>query len=211
MGARVTIIGCGPGGVDLMTIRAKSAIEEADLIVGSRRLLDGLAHGKDVTALVLEDNYGNIFEEVERVGKDKKVAFLVSGDPLFYSFGESAIKKFGRENCEVIPGVSSFQYAFCLLKESWKDYRIYSLHGAKDADIEGIFEGNKRFILLLDMEHNLKYIKARVLPEVGGRFIFRVASNLSMPGEDISEISYDGFGSFPEESLSLLIARRDDG
>ena len=79
-GRGYTIIGCG-GGVDLMTIRAKSAIEEADLIVGSRRPLDGLAH-KDVTALVLEDNYGNIFEEVERVGKDKKVAFLVSGGSL---------------------------------------------------------------------------------------------------------------------------------
>ncbi len=35
----LTIIGCGPGSADLMTIRGKRADEVADVVVGSRRLL----------------------------------------------------------------------------------------------------------------------------------------------------------------------------
>ena len=129
---------------------------------------------------------------------------------MFYSFGESAIKSSAGE----LRGHTRrqlFPIRLLPVEGSWKDYRIYSLHGAKDADIEGIFEGNKRFILLLDMEHNLKIHKGRgSCRRSGAWFHFRVART-SMPGEDISEISYDGFRSFPEESLGLLIARSDDG
>ena len=134
--------------------------------MGSRRLLDGLAHGKDVTALVLEDNYGNIFEEVERVGKDKKVAFLVSEIPCFTALASRQLKVRQGE----LRGHTRrqlFPIRLLPVEGSWKDYRIYSLHGAKDADIEGIFEGNKRFILLLDMEHNLRIHKGAGL--AGGR------------------------------------------
>ncbi len=77
--------------------------------------------------------------------------------------------------------------------------------------MEAIFQKEKRFVLLLDSGHNLRYIKERVRPDLGRRFTFYVASNLSLPDEEISEIPYDRFGTFPEESLSLLIARRADG
>ncbi len=205
MDKRVVIVGCGPGAPDLLTIRGKGAIEEADVVIGSKRLLSDFVKKKHVTTIVLENNYQDIFDEVDRIKEDKKVVFLVSGDPLFHSFGESIIERLGRENCEVIPGVSSFQYLFCKLKESWKAYSIFSIHGDKETDIEKIFIENNRFILLLDPKHNLKFVKSKIMSIAVRKYTFYVASHLSMPDEKISKISFDDFDKIKEESLSILI------
>ena len=208
MDKRFIIVGCGPGSPDLLTLRARDAIERADVVVGSRRLLDTLAAKRGVRHLVLEGDYREILEEVARLEDGSLVAFLVSGDPLLYSLGELIVKKFGRENCEVIPGVSSFQYAFCMLGESWRGYRVLSLHGSGEVDLRRIFEENARLIIFLDPEHNPGYIKRSMgsLPE--GEYTFHVASNLSMPGERIIRISFDDLDSIPTESLSILIVRK---
>ncbi|MEK7824790.1 MAG: precorrin-6y C5,15-methyltransferase (decarboxylating) subunit CbiE [Nitrospirota bacterium] len=205
MDKKVVIVGCGPGAPDLLTIRGKAAIEEADVVVGPKRLLSDFVQTKHVTTMVLENNYQDIFGEVDRIKEDRKVVFLVSGDPLFHSFGESIVERLGRENCEVIPGVSSFQYLFCKLKESWKAYSIFSLHGAKEIDIKKIFIENNRFILLLDPKHNLRFVKSKIRSITLHKYTFYVASRLSMPDEKISKISFDDFDKVKEESLSILI------
>lgn len=208
MDKKVVIVGCGPGAPDLLTIRGKRAVEEADVVVGSKRLLSDFVKKKHCTTIVLENNYQDIFDEVDRIKEDKKVVFLVSGDPLFHSFGETIIERLGKENCKVIPGVSSFQYLFCKLKESWNAYSIFSLHGAKEAkeiDIEKIFIENNRFILLLDPKHNLKFVKSKIRSTPVRKYTFYVASHLSMPDEKISKISIDDFDNLKEESLSILI------
>ena len=210
MDKKIYIIGCGPGAKDLITLRGKKVIKEADVIVGSRRLIADFGRKSGVRTLVLENNYQNVLEDVDRLKGIQRVVFLVSGDPLFHSLGERIIERFGSESCEVIPGVSSFQYAFCQIKKSWKDYRVFSIHGDKGMDISKIFKENDRFILFLDPGHNLKFIKSQIGSIPKGKYRFYVTSNLSMPTEKMSGISFVDFDNFPEESLSLLIVRRED-
>lgn len=210
MGRKVTIIGCGPGASDLITLRGKRALENADIIVGSKRLLEGFTKDSKARTILLEGNFKEMLEEIDRLEEGARIVFLVSGDPLFHSFGESIIQRFGMENCEVIPGISSYQYAFSLLKESWKAYKTFSLHGKNDLKLTEIFKNNDRFVLLLDPRHNLKYIKSQIKSINIRNCSFHVASNLTLPGENISSISFNDFDSFPEESLSLLIVRKDD-
>lgn len=210
MGRKVTIIGCGPGASDLITLRGKRALENADIIVGSKRLLEGFTKDSKARTILLEGNFKEMLEEIDRLEEGARIVFLVSGDPLFHSFGESIIQRFGMENCEVIPGISSYQYAFSLLKESWKAYKTFSLHGKNDLKLTEIFKNNDRFVLFLDPRHNLKYIKSQIKSINIRNCSFHVASNLTLPGENISSISFNDFDSFPEESLSLLIVRKDD-
>lgn len=210
MGRKVTIIGCGPGASDLITLRGKRALENADIIVGSKRLLEGFTKDSKARTILLEGNFKEMLEEIDRLEEGARIVFLVSGDPLFHSFGESIIQRFGMENCEVIPGISSYQYAFSLLKESWKAYKTFSLHGKNDLKLTEIFKNNDRFVVLLDPRHNLKYIKSQIKSINIRNCSFHVASNLTLPGENISSISFNDFDSFPEESLSLLIVRKDD-
>lgn len=209
MDKRIFIVGCGPGAKDLITLRGNRIIEKADVIIGSRRLIADFVRKSGVRTLVLENNYRKVLEDVDRLKRNKRIVFLVSGDPLFHSLGETIIERFGRENCEVVPGVSSFQYAFCQIKESWKDYRVFSLHGDKGMDISKIFKENNRFILFLDPEHNLKFVKRQISSLPRDKYRFYVASNLSMPTEKISGISFADFDNFHEESLSLLIVKRE--
>ena len=210
MDKKVVIIGCGPGCSDLITLRGRRAIEEADVVVGSGRMLAEFVTKEDTETIVLKNNYQDVLDEVDKIRKDNRVVFLVSGDPLLHSFGESIIKRYGQEACEVIPGISSFQYAFCRLKEGWKDYRVFSLHGNSAADVDKIFREHKRLILLLDQEHNLKFLKGKMESLPAHRYTFFAASNLSLPEEEISQISLDDFDNFPEESLSILIVRSDE-
>ncbi len=210
MDKKVVIIGCGPGCPDLITLRGRSAIEEADVVVGSGRLLAEFVSKEDAETIVLKNNYQDVLDQVDRIREDSRVVFLVSGDPLLHSFGESIIKRYGQEACDVIPGISSFQYAFCRLKEGWKDYRVFSLHGNRAADVDKIFRENKRLILLLDPEHNLKFLKGKMESLPAQRYTFYVASNLSLSEEEISQISFDDFDNFQEESLSILIVRSDE-
>lgn len=210
MDKKVIIIGCGPGNPDMITLRGKSAIEEADVVVGSGRMLEEFTGKGDAAKIVLRNNYQDVLDEVDRIRKDNRVVFLVSGDPLLHSFGESIIKRYGKEACEVIPGISSFQYAFCRLKEGWKDYRVFSLHGNSAADVGKLLKEHKRLILLLDPEHNLKFLKGKMESLPVHKYTFYVASNLSLPDEEISRISFDDFDNFREESLSILIVRSDE-
>ncbi len=210
MGGRITIIGCGPGAPDLITVRGERALKEADVIAGSRRLLEGFAKDRNAELLLLKGNFKAVLDKVEALGKDKKVVLLVSGDPLFHSFGESAMNRFGGGKCEVIPGVSSFQYAFCRLKESWKDYRLFSIHGTDGGEVEKIFKGNDRFILLLDPRHDLRSIKEKIEGLDTSSYTFYLASNLSMPNEFLSTISIDDVDPIPKDRLSILVVRKDN-
>ena len=133
---------------------------------------------------------------------------MVSGDPLFYSFGKSVLDKFGKDNCEVIPGISSVQFAFSRLKESWKEYRTFTLHGTDDVEIQKIFNENNKFVLLLDPKNNLKMIKSKLTLNSASKYKFCVVSNLSLSNEKILDISFEDLDKVEEESLSMLIVTR---
>lgn len=206
---KITIIGCGPGAIDLITIKGKNALENADVVIGSKRLIDDFVQNSSVKILLLENNYQEILDQAAQIlKKNKKLVFLVSGDPLFYSYGESVIKKFGEENCEIIPGISSVQYGFSKLKKSWKEYNFLTLHGVKDFEIQKIFEENEKFILLLDPKNNLKLIKNKLESISEYKYEFHILSNLSLPAEKILNISIEDFDNIKEESLSILVVKR---
>ena len=67
---------------------------------------------------------------------------LVGGDPGLYSLAQRVVRRFGREQCEVVPAVSSVQVAFSRLGIDWADARILSAHGrtpdATAADLQRI-------------------------------------------------------------------------
>ena len=206
MDKQITIIGCGPGAPDLIKIKGKKAIEKADVVIGSKRLIDVFFVNSSQKTLILKNNYKEILDQaVQLFQQNKKIVFLVSGDPLFYSFGKSILDKFDQDNCEVIPGISSVQYAFSKLKESWKEYRTFTLHGSSDIEIQKIFDENNKFVLLLDSENNLKMIKIKLKPRIASKYKFCVVSNLSLPNQKILDISFEDFGTVEEESLSILI------
>ena len=43
----------------------------------------------------------------------KNIAVLVTGDPGIFSLARLVIERFGREQCRVIPGISSISSGIC--------------------------------------------------------------------------------------------------
>lgn len=109
---KVFFVSAGPGDPDLITIKGKRLLDEADVIIyaGSLinpELLKGLkAVLFDSSSLTLEEIIG-IMER--SVSENKRVVRLHSGDTSFYSAISEQVQKLRELNIdyEVVPGVSS--------------------------------------------------------------------------------------------------------
>jgi precorrin-4/cobalt-precorrin-4 C11-methyltransferase len=123
MTASVYFIGAGPGDLDLLTIKAKKIIEQADVIIYADSLINpdirNLAReGAEIhpsASLSLNEIAGII---VSAVKQGKTIARLQSGDPTIYGAIQEQIALLEEQNIEyeIIPGVSSLFAAASALK-----------------------------------------------------------------------------------------------
>jgi precorrin-4/cobalt-precorrin-4 C11-methyltransferase len=109
---RVYFVGAGPGDPELITLKGRRLIDEADVVVytGSlvnRDLLRGVkATTIDSSSMTLDEIIGVVRDAV---AEGKSVVRLHTGDTAFYSAITEQIERL-RElqiDCEVVPGVSS--------------------------------------------------------------------------------------------------------
>ncbi|RJQ51062.1 MAG: precorrin-4 C(11)-methyltransferase [Nitrospiraceae bacterium] len=116
----VCFIGAGPGDPELITLKGRRLLDEADVVIyaGSLvnpRLLDGIkAAVYDSAGMTLDEVINIVKVSVEN---GKKVARLHTGDPAFYSAISEQIERLRELNIryEVIPGVSSATAGAALL------------------------------------------------------------------------------------------------
>ncbi len=111
----ITFVGAGPGAADLITLRGKQALEEADVIVYAGSLVNPelLDYRKD--GCVVHNSAGMTLEEVvavmleaEKAGS--KLVRLHTGDPSIYGAIREQMDLLDRHGIgyAVVPGVSSF-------------------------------------------------------------------------------------------------------
>lgn len=118
---KIYFVGAGPGDPDLITVKGKRLLQEADLVVyaGSLvnpQLLEGLkAEMVDSNGLSLEDTTNKMLEALK---EGKRVVRLHSGDPSLYGAILEQMKPLEGTGVEVevVPGVSSLFAASAALK-----------------------------------------------------------------------------------------------
>lgn len=116
---KVYIVGAGPGDPELITVKGKRAIEEADIIFYDRLINNQLlAYAKPETELVFcgkKPNYHAVRQEtlnqllVKHALKGKVVARLKGGDPFVYGRGgeEAEHLSLNQIPFEIIPGITA--------------------------------------------------------------------------------------------------------
>lgn len=111
----VWFVGAGPGAEDLITLRGKRLIEEADIVVYAGSLVnEGLLKGIKKDCRVYNSAYMTLEEilDVMICGEKsgKKVVRLHTGDPCLYGAVREQMDALAEEGVsfEVCPGVSSF-------------------------------------------------------------------------------------------------------
>jgi len=209
---KVTIVGCGPGSKKFITGYAMQQIINAEVLIGSRRLLS-LFPDADADTYVLSNNYKLLITRIVSLSKKrKKVVVLVSGDPGFFSYSKLIVDKLGVEKCEVIPGISSIQMAFAKIGRTWNDACFMSLHGrsAKLASVVKKITDNEKVAVLTDNSNNVKLIAKKLLETgVKERKIF-VCENLSLEEERIREFDVSSILKIRVSDLNVIIFLDED-
>lgn len=198
----ITIIGCGPGDSGYLSGAALTAVAKADCLIGSERLL-ALFQENGVKRIAVGADVEKALEAIAAHNEKSRVAVLVSGDPGISSLATPVIKQFGRENCEVIPGVSSVQLAFAKMGLDWIDARIISAHGHNpDVDMESYAQYEK-IAILGGRDESIAWAH-RLAKNLFDRTIF-ICENLSLPDEKIAELTLEQLGSYKAPSMTIIL------
>ena len=179
----VTLIGMGCGGTDLLLPAAAERIRDAELLIGSERLLSALPEtnaGKKAAVRT---------EEIMALLRDfggERCAVLFSGDTGFYSGASALSRCLGEEGIpfEVIPGLSSIQLFAARLGRPWQDWTLCSAHGT-DCDIVSELRKGAPVFLLTGGGAGVRSLCSELTDAGLGDCAVTVGERLSYPDERI--------------------------
>ncbi|MBU1745049.1 MAG: precorrin-6y C5,15-methyltransferase (decarboxylating) subunit CbiE [Proteobacteria bacterium] len=206
---KIIVVGCGPGAESYITPAAKAAVRKADVLIVSRRLME---YFPEVAAERIDsgvDIEGTLDAIAARRDAGRQVVLLATGDPGIASLAQPVIRRFGRENCEVIPGISSIQVAFAKLGLDWQDARIISAHSSDPEESADDLRPAGKIAVLGGREGSLRWA-AGMIPELGkGRRVF-LCEELTLPDERFSEVSADELIRIPVSSRAIILIIRGE-
>ena len=116
---KVYIVGAGCGDFELLTLKGKRCIEEADCIIYdrlvNRRILNFAKKGTELIYLGKENTEGGLIQSeinekiVEKALEGKTVVRLKGGDPFVFGRGGEEVEKIVENNIpfEIVPGITS--------------------------------------------------------------------------------------------------------
>jgi cobalt-precorrin-7 (C5)-methyltransferase len=200
---KITIIGCGPGSPDYITAAGLRAVEEAEVLVGAARLLrdfgvegaDRIKVGGDIAAAL---------DEIDAVRNKRRVAVLVTGDPGLSSLARPVIRRFGREKCRVIPGVSSVQTAFARLGLDWLGAEIITAHGRRpDIDV-GYLAGCDKIAVLAGEGGGLEWA-GDVATALGSGYLTYLCQDLTLENERVEQVDAGRLTALPRSPRTVVI------
>lgn len=178
----IVIAGCGPGNADYLTTAVHKAVSEAEVLVGAPNLLE-LFPASNALRLNVGADIPAVLKTMEN-HHARRIVVLVSGDSGLFSLARRVQEHFGREQCRLIPGVSSVQVACARLGITWNDLHIVSAHGrTPEATIEELRRWRK--IAILAGTRAATKWAADLLELLGDEYQAMVCENLTLAEERI--------------------------
>ncbi|MGB3459248.1 MAG: precorrin-3B C(17)-methyltransferase [Halobacteriota archaeon] len=129
----LSVVGIGPGSLDLLTERARTRISSADVIMGNERYIELI---KEIIPTSAELIIGRMGTEVERakkaveLGTRKNVVIVSGGDAGIYGMAGLTLEVIGDSDTgvEIVPGITAASAAAALLGAPLSnDFAVVSL------------------------------------------------------------------------------------
>lgn len=183
----IKICGIGMGNEGTMTQAFKDAVNEADAVIGAKRLLQGTMFASKKKFEEIETQ--KIAEIIDNHKELTNITVVMSGDTGFYSGAKGLLDKIGkREDLEVglICGISSAIYFCSKIGQTWQDAKMYSAHGRDCNYIEAIKRNRKTFFLLGGKVGVKEFLTELVNNGLGKAQVY-IGENLSYDKELISQ------------------------
>ncbi|KAF0206519.1 MAG: hypothetical protein FD173_9 [Gallionellaceae bacterium] len=123
---KIMLVGIGPGSIEHMTARARSAIAEADAVIGYStyiKLVADLLDGKEVVKKGMTEELDRAVDALERARAGKKVALISSGDVGVYGMAGPTYEVLFQAgwtpdsdiDVEIVPGTSALNSCAALV------------------------------------------------------------------------------------------------
>jgi cobalt-precorrin-7 (C5)-methyltransferase len=206
---KIIIVGCGPGAVDYITPAAKAAAGKAEVLIVSERL-KGLFPEVAAERIDSGTDVDGILEIMaSRRDEGRQVVLLATGDPGIASLARPVIRRFGRENCEVIPGISSVQVAFARLGLDWQDALIVTAH-SRNPQVSVADLRKARKIAILGGRPEALTWTAGLIAELGGDRRVFLCEELTLPGEQVREVDADELKGLPVSTRAIVLIIREE-
>jgi len=178
---------------------AQRAVEQADLVVGSRRQLDAV--GRQGLEL-----FGPLPEVLNAVAREPgAVCVLASGDPGFFGIVRPLAERFGPAALDVHPAPSSVALAFARLGLPWDDAVVVSAHGRPLADAVAAVKRSTKAAVLVSPENTPADLGRALLDAEATHDGVAVCSRLGLADEHVHRTDLTGLARMKWDPLSVVV------
>jgi precorrin-6Y C5,15-methyltransferase (decarboxylating) len=170
----------GEDGFAGLSEAARTLISEADIIVGSRRLLSLLPPLKAAF-----HNWPSPFDPmIDRIKSwaDKRVVILATGDPMNYGVG-TLLTPHLKQELKIIPSASAFSLAAARMSWSLPNVEMISLHGRDASLLEPHIAPGVKIIALTEGGDTIRAVAERLARRSYGDSRITVLEHMGGPLE----------------------------
>jgi precorrin-6B C5,15-methyltransferase / cobalt-precorrin-6B C5,C15-methyltransferase len=144
----VTVVGIGADGWTGLPPRSKTAIEQADALVGGPRQLSLLPEAVPGRRIPLPSPLLPGLSELIAAHASSALVVLASGDPMFYGIGSTLVGILGAARVTVLPHLSSVSLAAARLGWPLDDVDVVSLVGRPRELLHPVLQPGRRVFAL---------------------------------------------------------------
>ena len=215
--ATITVLGVGPGDPDLLTLKARDALQNADVVAGFETVLGPVRRW--IKGEIRSMRYRNQEEELdyvaEKAREGKKCVVCAWGDVNFSARELVDRVRQRADNVELIPCVSSIQVACMRLGLAMEESIFITLHarGGYEESFEeavGAVRLGRRNVVMLPRPFDIMpadIAKSLIAEGIPQSTRVHVLEMLTLPGERIREYTLSSLEAEVEEfsDLSILV------
>ncbi|MGC4907447.1 precorrin-6y C5,15-methyltransferase (decarboxylating) subunit CbiE [Streptomyces cyaneofuscatus] len=203
----VSVVGIGADGWSGLSGGAREALREAEVVIGGARQLDLLPPECAGVRVAWPSPLRPAVPRLLAEHRERRIAVLASGDPMFYGIGRALAEELGPEALRVLPHPSSVSYACARLGWPLEDTEVVTLVGRPASRLAvSLHEGRRLLALSADATtpatvaalltaHGFGPSRMRVLEQLGSEaeaYVEGVAETWThAPGDRLNVIAID--------------------
>ncbi|MFW5630800.1 MAG: precorrin-6A reductase [Acetivibrio ethanolgignens] len=209
----IILAGVGMGDQNTLTKGVCQTIENADILLGARRLLVPYQPRLEKKPYYKAEQIIPYLKEKQKefTLETGRVVVLFSGDSGFYSGCQSLHQALQAEidtgdleaSIRILPGISSVAYLAACIGESYQDASIYSIHGKKLPNLVRKIKREKKSFILLSGTEDINRLGKQLLEAGMNECEILVGYQLSYPEQQIKVLTPKECCEIKEEGLYI--------
>ncbi len=213
----ITLLGIGMGAPETMTLEGLLACEQADCIIGAKRMLEAVKKSlncwnvsrKDAVQMVSMYLSTEIAEYIRTHKEYRHIVIALSGDVGFYSGAKKLTDALAEYPLHLICGISSGVYFAAKLQTSWDDMLLTSMHGRQMNLLAALKKSKKVFTLASDAK-SIRELAELLLNYGMDELTMSVGTNLSYPEEQITTGTPADFQNYDTAGVSVVLLEKKE-